>query len=154
MRSAFSGTAVPEVMPLEERLRLFRRVAASVPQRHQSERNRWKYIFHFASDTVWPPWRVLRILNAWRVLPSRAEAFVRRYRPHARFAVVGHTHWPGVWRMPSGFIVINTGSFCRPFGGLAVDLEPGKLTVRRVLSVRGQYRAGEVLRRFKVGPGG
>src|SRR5262249_28915922 len=32
---------------LDRRLAMLRRVAASIPQRHQSERNRWKYIFHF-----------------------------------------------------------------------------------------------------------
>ena len=97
---------------------------------------------------------MLRILNAWRVLPSRAEALARRYRPKARFAVVGHTHRPGVWRMPSGFIVINTGSYCRPFGSLAVDLEPGRLTVRRIDSVRGEFRAGGVLHEFPLAEGG
>jgi predicted phosphodiesterase len=154
LRAATADTPVPDGRALEERLQLFRRVAASVPQRHQSERNPLKFAVRFATDTVWPPWRILRIIEAWRVLPGLAEASTRRHRPRARFAIVGHTHWPGVWRMPSGFIVINTGSFCRPFGSLAVDLVPGRLTVRRVDRIRGEYRPGRVIREFALAESG
>jgi predicted phosphodiesterase len=74
---------------------------------------------------------------------------VLKYRPSARFAVVGHTHYPG-WRTVDGVTVINTGSFCGPLGGLAVDLEPGRLTLRRIRRTRGEYRLGEKLREFKL----
>ena len=31
--------------------------------------------------------------------------------------LIGHTHRPGVWQRLDGAVVINTGSFSRPFGG-------------------------------------
>jgi predicted phosphodiesterase len=132
---------------LDEQLAAWRRVASEIPQRHQSERNALKYAFLFTLDTVWPPWRFLRILQAWRVQPILMAALVRKHRPSARFAIVGHTHYPG-WRTEAGVTVINTGSFCGPLGGLTVDLEPGRITVRKIRRVRGEYRLGEKLREF------
>jgi predicted phosphodiesterase len=139
----------PAAATLEEQLAIWRRVAAAIPQRHQSERHPLKYALRFAADTIWPPWRMFRILNSWRVQPSWTAALVLKYRPSARFAVVGHTHYPG-WRTVDGVTVINTGSFCGPLGGLAVDLEPGRLTLRRIRRTRGEYRLGEKLREFKL----
>ncbi len=134
---------------LEEQLAAWRRVAAAIPQRHQSERHPVKYALRFAADTIWPPWKALLILNAWRVQPPRIAALVRRHRPSARFAIVGHTHYPGI-RTVDGVTVINTGSFCGPLGGLTVDIEPGGLTVRRMERIRGAYRPGRKLREFAL----
>jgi predicted phosphodiesterase len=105
---------------LDQRLAVFRRVAAAVPQRHQSERNPLKYLVRFLADTVWPPLRVFRILRAWREAPARAAALAQRHRPAAKFIVSGHTHRPGIWPR-AGLTVINTGSYCRPLGGMCVD---------------------------------
>jgi predicted phosphodiesterase len=134
---------------LDEQLSAWRLVAAEIPQRHQSERHPLKYALRFAADTIWPPWKALLILNAWRVQPQRIAALARRHRPSARFAIVGHTHYPGVWIL-DGVTVINTGSFCGPLGGLAVDVEPGRLTVRTIERVRGEYRTGKTLREFAL----
>jgi predicted phosphodiesterase len=128
---------------LESRLRAFRSVSAAIPQRHQSEPNLLRYCVRFANDTIWPPWRALSILRAWREAPGLAEAVARRHRPKAGFVLIGHTHKPGIWRMKSGLVVINTGSFCAPFGAFAADIGPGMLRVRRV-----QFKAGE----FHPGP--
>src|ERR1035438_7642283 len=139
---------------LEQQLAAWRLVAATIPQRHQSERHAMKYALRFAADTIWPPWRILRVIKAWRGQPPLTAALVRRHRPAARFAVVGHTHFPG-WRTVAGVTVINTGSFCGPLGGLTVDFEPGRLTLRRISRVRGEYRLGERLREFELaGTGG
>jgi predicted phosphodiesterase len=134
---------------LEEQLAAWRLVAAEIPQRHQSERHPLKYALRFAADTIWPPWKALLILNAWRIQPPRIAALTRRHRPSARFAIVGHTHYPGIWTV-DGVTVINTGSFCGPLGGLTVDIEPGRLAVRRLERVRGEYRAGKMLREFTL----
>jgi predicted phosphodiesterase len=140
--AALAALPPGEADRLEGRLLAFRAVAASVPQLHQSERNPLKYALHFASDTVWPPQRALSILRAWRETPARAEAMTRRHRPGAAFVVIGHTHKPGVWRMPSGVVVVNTGSFCRPFGAMGAEVTPGKLTVHLVESRGGQFHRG------------
>jgi predicted phosphodiesterase len=135
---------------LEHRFAVFRRVAAAIPQRHQSERNRLKYLLHYLADTVWPPLRTLHILRAWRDAPARAAAFVRRHRPGARFILTGHTHRPGIWRSEDGVTVINSGSFCPPLGGTCIDLRPGSLAVRRVERRRGDFRAGTVIAEFPL----
>lgn len=124
---------------LDRRLALWRRVAAQVPQRHQSEKHPLKYVLRYAADTVWPPLRGLRILRAWRDGPLRAADLLRRHRPVARFIVTGHTHRPGVWRVSGGVTVINTGSFCPPLGGYAVDLTRTRVIVRKVILRHGEF---------------
>lgn len=135
---------------LDHRLALYRRVAASIPQRHQSERNKLKYVLHYLADTVWPPLRIVRVLRAWRHAPELAAEIARRHRPNARFVVKGHTHRPGIWRMPDGVTVINTGSFCPPLGGSCVDVTPDAVTVRRIELRAGEFRVGETLGTFRL----
>ncbi len=138
---------------LDSRLAVFRRVAASIHQRHQSERHRLKYALRFLADIAWPPLRAFRILRAWRQAPGLAAAFARRHRPAAQFIVAGHTHRPGVWRDRTGVTVINTGSYTRPFGGTCIDLAEGRLTVRRVERRRGAFHPGRPLAEFPLAAG-
>lgn len=135
---------------LDHRLALFRRVAAAIPQRHQSERNKLKYALHYFADTVWPPQRILRIIRAWQNAPRSAADATRRHRPEARFVVSGHTHRPGVWRMPDGLTVINTGSFCPPLGGCCVDVSAETVTVRQIEARAGEFRLGETRATFRL----
>ncbi len=135
---------------LNHRLAVFRRVAASIPQRHQSEKHSLKYLFRYLADTAWPPTRVWRILRAWQLTPQRAAELARRHRPAARFVVAGHTHRPGVWPTAQGVTLINTGSFCPPLGGTCVDLTDGQLVVRRIDFRRGEFRPGEIMATLKV----
>jgi predicted phosphodiesterase len=140
-------TAIPPAMHhhLETRLNLFRRVAASIPQRHQSERNKLKFALHYIADTVWPPTRVFRVMRAWQLAPQRAAEFTRRHRAGAQFVVCGHTHRPDIWRSNLGVTVINTGSYCPPLGAYAVDLTETELLVRQVEIRAGEFRvAGNV----------
>lgn len=139
---------VPET--LEERIGLFRTVAAAIPQRHQSERNRLKYALHYLADTVWPPDRTLRVLQAWRLAPVRAAELTRRHRPAARYVVSGHTHRPGIWPHATGVTVINTGSFCPPLGGTIVDVTAEKLLVRSVEFQRGEFQVGSIVAEFPL----
>lgn len=133
---------------LEGRLAAFRSVAATIPQRHQSEPDPLRYALRLAGDTVWPPQRLLSILRAWREAPGRAAALARGHRPRARFIVIGHTHIPGVWRTASGIVVVNTGSFCRPFGAMAAEVAADSIRVRRVAFARGGFRPGSTVAEF------
>ncbi len=135
---------------LEGRLAAFRSVAASVHQLHQSETNPLRYVAKLATDTVWPPHRVVSILKAWSQAPGRAAALAERHRPGARFIITGHTHRPGVWRMPSGVTVINTGSFSRPFGAMAAEVSDDGVRVRRVDERGGEYRPGREVAHFPL----
>lgn len=141
-----------EDRPLEERLRVIREVAASIPQRHQSEQRPLQYALRFAMDTVWPPTRVLKVLRAWHEVPRRATALLQRDRPAARFALFGHTHHAGVWRLASGVTIINTGAYCRPFDSLVADLSPGRLLVRQARFLGGEYRLGGSVAEFALAP--
>lgn len=134
---------------LDRRLAVIRRVAATIPQRHQSERSRLKHALHFIGDTVWPPTRILRVMEAWKHAPLRAAALTRRHRPAAGFVLCGHTHRPGIWS-DGGVTVINTGSFCPPFGGYAVDIFADALVVRRIEPRNGEFRAGERVAEFPL----
>lgn len=140
----------PPNVALADRFLVWRAVAAEIPQRHQSERSRLKYALHFAMDTVWPPLRILRILRAWRDAPKMAAAFAQKHWPGAEFLIMGHTHRPGIWRNDHGPVVINTGSFCPPAGGMIADLHSHSLEVRRVQNRRGQFHPGEPLAEFPL----
>ena len=135
---------------LDLRMGVFRRVAASIPQRHQSERHRLKYALYYLADTVWPPLRIFRIMRAWQLEPRRATELTQRHRPAAKFVVFGHTHRPRIWRQASGLTLVNTGSFCPPLGGYCVDVTDGRLAVRRVEMRAGEFHAGEVMGQFSL----
>jgi predicted phosphodiesterase len=135
---------------LDGRLAAFRSVAATIPQRHQSEPDPFLYALRLAGDTVWPPFRALKILRAWREAPGRAAALAQSHRPRARFIVIGHTHVPGVWRTASGIVVVNTGSFCRPFTAMAAEVSPGWIRIRRIEERRGEFRPGAKVAEFST----
>ena len=104
-----------------------------------------------AARTFWPPRAVWAMVKAWHELPDRAEAFTRQFRPGARFALVGHTHRPGVWIRPD-LVIINTGSFRPPFGCYAVDISAPQIVVRRVRSSARGFTLGRVVAAFALAP--
>lgn len=144
--------AIPEdrSRTLEGRLEAFRKVCATLPQTHQSERNPLRYAAGLASNTVWPPTKAVQMFRAWSELPERAGGLAARHRPQARVVVVGHTHRPGVWKSSSGVTVVNTGSFCRPFGGIAADVYGSSVEVRRLEHGRLGFRAGKLLKNIPL----
>jgi predicted phosphodiesterase len=135
---------------LEGLLSAYRAVAAETPQLHQSETNLLRYVVRLAGDTVWPPQRALNILRAWREAPGKAAALAATHRPKARFIAIGHTHRPGFWRTASGIVVVNTGSFCRPFGPMAADVTSDHLRVRRVDFRNGAFHPGAEVASFNL----
>ncbi len=151
--AGLAGLADSERADLDRRLAVYRRVAHSIPQRHQAEKNPLRYTLRFLADTVWPPHRVALIARAWQLLPPRTFELVRRHRPQARFVLTGHIHRPGVWTSPRGVISINTGSFVPPLGGYAVDLGPAAVSVRRVEYRRGEFHPGGCVAEFPLAAG-
>lgn len=127
---------------LEGRLSAFRSAAASIRQRHQSEKDALRYALRLAGDTVWPPNRILKIMRAWREAPGRAATLAHKHRPRAQVIVIGHTHRPGVWRNANGVVVVNTGSFCRPLGAMAVEVGLAAVVVRKVSERAGAFHPG------------
>lgn len=117
---------------LEHRFIVHRRAAASLAQRHQSEKNTLKYVIGFTTDTVWPPTRFLHILRAWREAPRRAADLLRKENSPARVFVMGHTHRLGATQGPNGLTVLNTGSLCPPCIAGVVDVSNDYATLRRI----------------------
>lgn len=95
--------------------------------------------------TFFPPRQPLAMLRAWRELPARAAALATAQRPSARLVVTGHIHYPGVWTSPTGPTVVNTGSFCPPLGGCAVDVTDEVVQVRRIVARGGKFHIGRAV---------
>jgi predicted phosphodiesterase len=85
------------------------------------------------------PWALARVLAYWHQFPRLAADFVQRHAPEARFALLGHTHRAGLWRI-GGRVIVNTGHFGLPGPALAVVLEGRSLSIRRVVK-RGELYA-------------
>jgi predicted phosphodiesterase len=152
MRAALEKEGRPaEALELEERLAVIRSVTRSIPQRgHHAEPKAGPYVARLFHDLLWPPWRLPRLLEAWRSVPARARRIAARYRPKVRFALLGHTHRPGIWTAPGGLTVINTGSFTLPFGCWAADLTPDRLSIRRIARRDGRFRAEDPVAEFPI----
>jgi exonuclease SbcD len=140
----------PALLNLERLFEIHRRVARGIPQRHQSERNRLRFLTRYLADTLWPPHRAFLVLAARRALPERAAALARRHRPAARLIVTGHTHRRGIWRRADGRVVINTGSYTLPLDPAAVDVSDGNVTVREIVLRSGEFRFGRTLATFPL----
>ncbi|MBV8141707.1 MAG: metallophosphoesterase family protein [Verrucomicrobia bacterium] len=106
--------------------------------------------FRLLIRNSWPPWRPLMIIKAWGEVPGRAADLARVFRPEARFILVGHTHWPGIWRVAPR-VIINTGSFIPYFGASAAIIESGRLEVRQINCFQQQFVLGKLLKKFAVG---
>jgi predicted phosphodiesterase len=143
------GVATPTDIPLATRMAIWREVARSIPQRHQSERNPFKYAWHFLADTVWPPTRFGAIFGAWRHEPRLATELLARERIPARFVVLGHTHRPAIQRVRDT-LVFNTGSFTAPFGARTVEIGRDSIRVRRVRRRRGEFYADQTIAEFPL----
>ena len=128
----------------------FRRAAATIPQRHQSEQNSLKYVVGFVADTIWPPLRILKVLKAWRETPVRAASLLKRHQLPARVVVIGHTHRRGVTRTKEGILVFNTGSLCPPCAGAVVDVSESNVRLRAIIRRGNEFRLGETIAEFAL----
>jgi predicted phosphodiesterase len=97
----------------------------------------------------WPPWRPLQIFRCWIEAPGRAVALARVFRSRARFILIGHTHYSGIWRRGPR-VIINTGSFLPVAGRALVDIEGNRLTVRKIDRRQGRFSAGPVIETFEA----
>ncbi|MFT4546515.1 MAG: putative phosphodiesterase [Verrucomicrobiales bacterium] len=93
---------------------------------------------------AWPPSRPLMILKVWWEAARVAEDVLSRYRPEAKVFVIGHTHRAFVVRRGTRLLV-NTGAFLPMSKALAVDIDGGELTVRRVEARAGKFVIGRVV---------
>jgi predicted phosphodiesterase len=98
---------------------------------------------------LWPPVQILRILGSWQRLPVSAAQLAEDHRLEARFVIVGHTHFPGIWNR-QGRCIINTGSFLPLLGRRLVDIHEDHLKVRKIRRSNKRFEPGRVVRRMAL----
>ena len=136
---------------LAVRFRIAREVAreeTDLPDR--TTRNWWAHLV-WVWHTFFPPTLPLAMLRSWRDLPRLADRLAVTQRPKAQVVVMGHVHFPGVWRRDQGPVVINTGSFFRPLGGNLVDVLDDRVQVRRIARDGDTFKPGRLLAEIPLG---
>jgi hypothetical protein len=98
---------------------------------------------------VWPPTRPFKIAYAWWQTPTLAADLMKLFRPQAHVILIGHTHYPGVWRR-SGRLIVNTGSFLNYMGAQAAIIEGDRLEIRLVNQQNGNFTLGKVKETFQI----
>ena len=137
---------------VETRLRRNRLVCHGLPEAHdRHDRSLLTRAVRIAHVLI-PPHRPLAMLRAWRTTPALARRLALAQRPRARLIVLGHTHFPGVWRDRDGPVVVNTGSFCRPFGGQFVELCGDRVQIVRIEQKHGEFHRGRIVAGFSLAP--
>jgi hypothetical protein len=127
-------------MPPETRQTLEAHLVASQHASHVD----WERITDQARHSTIPamfmrPLALLRVIQYWREFPQLAATFMQKHAPSARFAVLGHTHHPGIWRR-NDRVIINTGSFGFPGHPRAVSLDDDhRLVVHRIRLIKSTY---------------
>jgi predicted phosphodiesterase len=99
----------------------------------------------------WPPFRPLMIVKAWWETPGLAANLGRVFRPQARFIFVGHTHFPGAWKVDPR-IVINTGGFVPPFSAYVAIIDSKKIELRQVVSYKSKFVLGKRIAGYAIDP--
>jgi predicted phosphodiesterase len=138
-------SALPEDQrdTLETRLRICKEAAYAIrhlsPHRPYGQHRHWRHRWHILRALM----RFPRIWRCWREMPGAAARLVEVYRPAARIVILGHFHWPGVWRCRNR-VVINTGAATLAHGALAVDFVGRQLQVRALRFHRSGIRLGAI----------
>ena len=97
---------------------------------------------------------VFHILKSWFNFPTLTYNFLKRYSPHTKVCVTGHTHRKGVWKRDD-VVIINTGCFGRyafPSKPLAVILDDKNRTVKvhPIKTISGEFELAKSLCEFAV----
>lgn len=136
----------------EERLIAIKRASLAL-EMHEPKRPTGRLAgLALAAREGWPPWRALWIVNCWIQTPGRAARLAEQFRPQARFVLVGHTHYSGVWTRGDR-VVINTGSFLPFSGRVGVRLERDRLEVRAIHRRHNEWHFGRTLRSYELPAG-
>jgi predicted phosphodiesterase len=141
-----------ELALIETRLRLNRIACRNLPEPHAITRRDLSTRLRRLVHTLFPPHRLLAMIKAWRQAPALARRLANTQRPRARLVVLGHTHHPGVWREAGGVTVVNTGTFCPPFGAQYVELQGDRVRVVRIVQREGAFHPGAVVAEFPLAP--
>ena len=136
---------------IPSRLRMMREACVRLPPEAVSSTQGGLARLHRMLFDLLPPRRAWAMLRVWRSAPRLAAELAAAQRPAAKFIILGHIHYPGIWRRPDGRVVIDTGSFAPPLGGTLVDLGAESLTVRKISRQAGQFHPGPIRATFPLG---
>lgn len=138
---------------IETRLRLNRLACLNLPEPHDRSHRGLTTRVARMTHTLFPPHRLLAMVRAWCATPALARRLAGEQRSRARLVVLGHTHHPGVWHdRASGVTVVNTGTFCPPFGARFVELQGDRVRVVRIVWRRGAFHPGRIVAEFPLAP--
>lgn len=145
-----AGLPETELGRVETRLRVHRKISLALPEPPHLFRPGLFMRFYRVAHALLPPRRLVEMLRAWATTPRVVAELARAQRPGARVVVLGHTHYPGVWRVPGRggaphLTVINAGSFTRPLGGLFVELRGDRLRAVRIARRGRTFGEGRVV---------
>jgi len=116
------------------------------PSARQDSPGPWTRLLHLATRVR----RADQILTAWFHTPTLAAKLADQHRPDAAVIIIGHTHFPGLWRRGRR-TVINTGAFTPPFAPRVVDFVDDRIEVRRVVKTGGDFRLGPIVHQLELG---
>jgi predicted phosphodiesterase len=153
-----AGQAGAELRRVETLLHLHRKISRSLPEPPHFFRPGLLMRFYRLAHAILPPSRLVEMVRAWKTTPRLVAELARAQRPEARVVVLGHTHYPGVWRVPGrqgspDLTVVNTGSFTRPLGGLLVELHGDCLRVIRIARRGRSFAEGRPVAELSVALG-
>lgn len=135
-----------DYMRLDVRMRIARAVARAEQNVPDYITAGWRAHLAWGWRTFFPPRQTLAMVRCWRDLPALATGFAVAQRPTAQVVVLGHVHFPGVWRRgTAGPVIVNTGSFFRPLGGNLVDVSDERVLVRRIVREGGRFKPGRLI---------
>ena len=105
---------------LESQLASIREAVAELANSNSCENNNGSFSNRIQKLQRWlaKPRRGWAIIRGGQKMPSVAAKFTAQYTPEAKFIIIGHTHYSGVWSVADR-IVVNTGSFSG-FGKAAI----------------------------------
>ncbi|CAM2911997.1 metallophosphoesterase family protein [Rariglobus hedericola] len=146
------GIPPGELALIETRLRLNRLACIGLVESHSRSRRTPAAIAIRLAHELISPSRIFAMLKVWRTTPQLARRLARAQRPAAQLVVLGHTHYPGVWRHTDGPVVVNTGSFSRPLGNLFVELRGDHVRVIKITRRHGKFHPGRLVTEFPLAP--
>ncbi len=128
-------------LPLADRLALSRRVAMEAPIMDWAVGNK-RSPMKLILRQLMNPLRLVRILKCWQQAATVTASFLAKYAPQAQYAIVGHTHWQGVWRV-NGRVIINLGGFLPAAGRRTALITSEEIQIFSLVKVGSEFHLGK-----------
>ncbi|HVJ80821.1 MAG TPA: hypothetical protein VNC50_07095, partial [Planctomycetia bacterium] len=138
---------VPETW--EDVCRVSKRVALVAANSDKRGRRGWLARGVMVGKFALEPWRAVNAVRYWAGVAGLSQGIQARHRPKARLMVIGHTHRPGIWKLP-GFTLVNTGSYQPLSKPRAVRLTETEAQVFEVVRDGTVFRFGRELLRMSL----